>query len=379
MPAKLEIEINVFEIVKATESTTLLRLSGRWNDRVASDPAELSLVAVRRGRRTPLEQLPGASSSPASGSFAAAYAAPVDLISGRRLRFLLEAPGSRRLKLPDPTERGSARPAAAAPDRTDTAGEALREELRRLAVERGDQLDRFDSVQADRNELDRELAEVRSAAIENHRTHERANRALAEELERAKAQIEALTPVAESRDLVVRKAERRLVLLRARVEEERSARIQAEEAARRGVSELTTEVGAATAHAGRESDRNADLRRQLDQKSAEVMDLRGGAARYEPLVAGLRSALDHVGRELTGLERDAATARDIAADLARGEGDSPSLVAFREEVARQAAGLLELERDALYLHELMQSRELETIGAAGRTAPARRWRRFLST
>src|SRR6476661_9138748 len=108
----MTLAIEQFEYLKASETTALLRLSGRWS---AGDPGDCTLVATTGGTRLVLEPLPHPP-GPAD-PWRAAYSAPLKRVESGRTRFRLETPGGARVELPRPTARGagtSAKPGAAA-------------------------------------------------------------------------------------------------------------------------------------------------------------------------------------------------------------------------------------------------------------------------
>jgi hypothetical protein len=100
---QIEFQPEQFEYVRATDETALLRLSGTWRHDTP-DPEACALVALRRRRATPLEQLP---QLPGADGWRVAFSAPIELVEGRT-RFALETPSGKRLPLPRPGERRAA-------------------------------------------------------------------------------------------------------------------------------------------------------------------------------------------------------------------------------------------------------------------------------
>src|SRR3954470_23687354 len=102
----MNLDVEQFEYLKASETTALLRLSGRWTG--GADPGDCKLVASSGGTRLVLEPLPHPPGQ--SDPWRSAYSAPLKRIESGRTRFSLETPTGGAPALPHPGAQGRAAP-----------------------------------------------------------------------------------------------------------------------------------------------------------------------------------------------------------------------------------------------------------------------------
>jgi chromosome segregation ATPase len=356
--ARQRFEVDQFEYLKASADTVLLRLAGRWpEDMSGPDQAVLVVLGpLRPARLAPVPPAPAVH----GGIWRAAYSAPLSLVLRPGVSFTLEGADGRRWPLPEPVERGSTRAQPA----DERAVAALRDELARAAAERLRLNERLELLESERAELERELAEVRAAAIDTHRSQQR----LRDDLVRAEAELERLRPAAASREMVVQKVDRRLARLRERIEEEMVLRIKAEDGARAAAAAREHEVGQVRGELEGERGRAADLGAQLAAAREDARALREELAQREHAIRRARAGIDGSERMLGRLERDIGALREGVRQMVesaprrlspRASQDVQSAATLRAEIDFTATVLAQLEREAEAARDAIRARVAE--------------------
>lgn len=417
---KTRFETEQFEYLKATETTVLLRVAGRWRGKA---PESCALIALTGDGATRLEPLPPAPGGTRDDLWRVAYSGPIALVEQRGARFALEM-GDERVALPRPGERG-APAAAAAPKRekpappahkrsllarrrdarvramaargretervlsheraariaaersaererarSEAATAEVRDSIARASVERGRFLRWIEEGAAERarlehdvSELRRQVDEARNAAAEAGRAegHARA------ELERARAQASAGEANAHHAE---HEARSRLAHAQADAEAARAAaedRMKALRKADRRLAamreRLEREVQRRVRAEGElrtAAEREAGLVGELDRTRSEAARLRERVAELESAVAMLRTGFERGERKLAVAERDAealkARLAEVAFQPAAGAPDRAMLEALREELELRAGRLEQLECQAAALRGAIRSR-----------------------
>src|SRR3954462_14518786 len=128
----MNLGVEQFEYLKPSETTALLRLSGRWT---GAGPGECKLVASSGGTRLVLEPLPHPPGQ--SDPWRSAYSAPLKRVERGRTRFSLHSPAGEAIALPQPGAHGKPAPARrAAPARPSVLDRLLKaRDTRALAQE----------------------------------------------------------------------------------------------------------------------------------------------------------------------------------------------------------------------------------------------------
>src|SRR5215213_1257184 len=187
-----QFKLELFEYVRATEETALLRLAGHWWG-PGEAPAECDLLVVADGETDRLFALP---QLPAAGEeWRAAYSVPTSLLGRDDAAFLLETPNGVTIDLPVPHEHGAAAPpppppAAPVEETQPEAGSGL---IAKLVEERRARRTERELERERQQALDRERAaraEAQRLAAEERDRAERAAADLREALERATAERE---------------------------------------------------------------------------------------------------------------------------------------------------------------------------------------------
>jgi predicted nucleic acid-binding Zn-ribbon protein len=310
-------EVERFEYLKASPTSGLLRLAGRWAE--GHDPgAEPTLTVVVGGRRDELEALPSVPNG-ADGVWRAAFAGSPEAIEQPGAAFELAA-ASVTVELPPPDEQPGAAQRPAPERRSDPApappqppGRRWDDDLRH-ATRRASELEaRLEVSEDERRDLQerleaavRERGEVEGRLVALTREHAELDGRL-EALTRDHADVEQQLEAAETEldDL-----ERTLDALGA----DRQAALQESDALRDHVSRRDALIERARADLAR-------LPSAIEALELRAVELRDGVVAHAEAAAGeQRSTHDRAARE------------------------SESLVAARAEIERHAERVADLER-----------------------------------
>lgn len=331
---KTRFQIEQFEYVKATETTALLRIAGRWR---GAAPERCALVAIGTDAATRFDALPQTPSGTSDDLWRAAYSAPLEVVETRGAAFELDT-GHARIRLPHPAERGAAG-AGPAPERSAAGNESKPG----LLARRRDA--RLKAMAARKREGERALARERQA-----------RQAAERDAERERARYE--TAAAEARDSIARASVERGRFLhwiegsaaeRARLENE--------------VSDLRREAGEARAAAAEAAQRESHARAEFETVRAQT-EAELDRIRSERSVELERTQSEAAAREAEAAARE-AEARNaehearVAFAKARASAESANTLADeRLKALRKADRRLVHMREHLE-HELRRRARIE--------------------